>query len=89
MDANLALALEVEQGKKLMEELLAAIASSHFDGCLTFWDVAGVDCWASNDDVVDAAAGGDVADDDDGYSAAARFVGALADLPGGRAGYGV
>ena len=88
MDENLALALEVELGKKLTEELLAAIAFLHFDGYLKSLDAADVDCQASNDGVVDAAADGDVADDD-GYSAAAGVVDALADLHGGRAGYGV
>jgi len=34
------LALEVEWRKKLMEELLAAIGSLHFDGCVRFWDAA-------------------------------------------------
>lgn len=69
-----------------MEELLAAIGSLHFDGCVRFWDAAVFDYQAGNDD---AAAGGDVVDDDDGYSAAADIVGVLVDLPGGRAGYGV
>ena len=44
MDENLALALEVELGKKLTEELLAAIVFLHFDGYLKFLDAADVDC---------------------------------------------